>query len=248
MARHAGVKLVVIGDHEKPVRAGIHLERQRRDIGFARLRSEMAEAAERAELSGMPVSEKSFVTTATPASSHFSTNVPIYSPHLSVLQRDERSLERTLKRDLVARELGKVVVLRSDPDEEVLDPRGDGGRAVGPAAAHVLEHGGFDTVGTSQPPCTDRDALGELDFDRVSGFECGDDLADEGFEVFRRFVAKHNLAGGEAVLQGIHPASGAALGRLGAGAELGIAAIGFDLQLAGHVSAEPRRVSVQIDG
>jgi hypothetical protein len=55
-----------------------------------------------------------------------------------------------------------------------------------------------------------------------------------GVEILRIFRGNEHLRGGEAVLEGVDAGFGFAFRGFGAGAELGVAAIGFVLFFGGH--------------
>lgn len=66
------------------------------------------------------------------------------------------------------------------------------------------------------------------------GLEFGDQLAAEGFEVLAFLVGDDELAGGEAVAEGVAGAAGLAFGGAGAGGAPGVFAVGGDLCRRGH--------------
>jgi hypothetical protein len=129
-----------------------------------------------------------------------------------------------------------VAVVAEDVGETVV------GDEVGVFLFHVLllvqeaepEEGGFHEAEAGEAPGGHDDLVDEEGFDGADGLEVVEEGLKGLVEEVRVLVGYDGMPGGEAMFQGIAPGSGLALGGFGAGAVLGVGAVGVDLLLRGH--------------
>lgn len=119
--------------------------------------------------------------------------------------------------------------MRGYADEQVFDSGHHGRWTIAPAAPDVFKHRGFDAVAASQAPCTYCDALREQGLPLVPGFQRRDDLVDKSFEIVGRFIEQYALLGCKTVLQGVQTRDRFTAQAPRPGAELSVAAVGFNL-------------------
>jgi hypothetical protein len=99
----------------------------------------------------------------------------------------------------------------------------------------MIEEAGFDIAEADQAPLGHDDLLDEGDFDGAVGLEVILELPAQLVEILDFFGCDDGVFGGESVFEGIAANGGLAFGGFGAGAELGIPAIGGALLAGGHV-------------
>ena len=157
------------------------------------------------------------------------------SPPLPPLKIEQRSPQRSFDARLVPRKLAQLVAIAgAEAEEDEIDLGGLLGSSFAPGAAGALEQAALDAVSAAEAPGIDGDALGELMLHRAVRFEGADELGIEPVKSLALLIEQNDALGGETVLQGIAAGDGAACFGARAGAAQRIAAIGFDLQKAGH--------------
>jgi len=97
-----------------------------------------------------------------------------------------------------------------------------------------LEEAGFQGAQAGKAPGGHGDLLDQDGFDGPDGLEVIKEGLESLVEEGGVLAGDDGEAGGEAVLEGIEGGGGFALGGFGAGAELGVGAVGVDLFLRGH--------------
>jgi hypothetical protein len=98
-----------------------------------------------------------------------------------------------------------------------------------------FEEAGFDAAEAGELPLGHDDLVDEGGFEGAVGLELFEEGGAEFFEIRFLFAIDDRAFGGEAMLEGIEANGGLAFGGFGAGAQLGVAAIGGDLLFGGHV-------------
>jgi hypothetical protein len=99
---------------------------------------------------------------------------------------------------------------------------------------------GFEVTGAAETPGGNDDLLEDEFFERADGVEVAGEGLGKSVEFLRVLGIDDDVGGGEAVLEGVEADAGFALGGAGAGAFLGIAAIGVDLFFSCHKIVEAR--------
>ena len=97
-----------------------------------------------------------------------------------------------------------------------------------------IEEAGFDGAAAGEAPLGHDDLVDEGGFEGAGGLEVIEEGVEEFFEGVFLFAPDDGVIGSEAVFEGIGADGGLALGGLGAGAVLSVAAIGGDLFVGGH--------------
>jgi hypothetical protein len=97
-----------------------------------------------------------------------------------------------------------------------------------------FEEAGFDSAEAGELPLGHDDLVDEGGFEGAVGLELFEEGDPEFFEILILFANDDRVFGGEAMLEGIEADGGLAFGGFGAGAQLGVAAIGVDLLFGGH--------------
>ncbi len=97
-----------------------------------------------------------------------------------------------------------------------------------------IEEAGFDGAAAGEAPLGHDDLVDEGGFEGAGGLEVIEEGVEEFVEGLVVFAADDGVIGSEAVFEGIGADGGLALGGFGAGAVLGVAAIGGDLFVGGH--------------
>jgi hypothetical protein len=97
-----------------------------------------------------------------------------------------------------------------------------------------FEEAGFEAAATDEAPLGHDDLVDEGGFERSGGLELVEEGVAEFVESLIVFAYDDGGLGSEAVFEGIEADGGLAFGGFGAGAVLGIAAVGVDLFFGGH--------------
>jgi hypothetical protein len=97
-----------------------------------------------------------------------------------------------------------------------------------------FEETGFEFATAGEAPLGGDDLADEGGFEGADGLEVVEEGVAEIVEGLFVFAEDHGVFGAEAVFEGIEADGGLAFGGFGAGAELGIAAIGGDLLAGSH--------------
>ena len=101
-----------------------------------------------------------------------------------------------------------------------------------------IEEAGFDGAAAGEAPLGHDDLVDEGGLDGAGGLEVVEEGVEEFVEGLIVFAEDDGVFGGEAVFEGIEADGGLAFGGFGAGAELGVAAIGGAL-FAGAIQVAP---------
>jgi len=150
---------------------------------------------------------------------------------LEALKFAEGAAERALQAGFMLGESGEGVGL----EEVAVD--GSGGGAGGFFTEFgdlVVEDLGLNLAGANEAPVSGDELVEESGFRGTEGLEVGLEGAQGVVEVPLSFGADDEVAGGEAVFEGIEAGGGAALGSAGTGGFLGIAAVGGGLVGCSH--------------
>jgi hypothetical protein len=99
-----------------------------------------------------------------------------------------------------------------------------------------FEEAGFDTAEAGELPLGHDDLVDEGGFEGAVGLELFEEGGAEFVEIRFDFANDDRAFGGEAMLEGIEADGGLACGGFGAGAQLGVAAIGGALSAGSHLN------------
>jgi hypothetical protein len=99
-----------------------------------------------------------------------------------------------------------------------------------------FEEAGFDAAEADELPLGHDDLVDEGGFEGAVGLELFEEGDAEFVEIRFDFANDDGVFGGEAMLEGIEANGGLAFGGFGAGAQLGVAAIGGELFAGSHLN------------
>jgi len=106
-----------------------------------------------------------------------------------------------------------------------------------------IEEAGFDSAAAGEAPLGHDGLVDEGGFEGAGGLEVIEEGVEEFVEGLFVLAVDDGVVGGESVFEGIEANGGLAFGGFGAGAELGVAAVGVDLCFGCHIVCSLERIA-----